>query len=160
MNQMNNNIKHVIIAIISNSIFIIAGLIFYILYKYNPSNDYLFLTIICFILGLITIIGNIYNYLKKQNKPAKIKKMKEFSSPVKAKIIKEKFDPSHGNVIVCTALIDGQDYEFISEPVNKNFIFATKIFNINELTVYVDTNNRKKYYVDTTEVEDRIVDLT
>ena len=86
--------------------------------------------------------------------------MKEFSIPVKAKIIKEKFDQSHGIVIVCSALIDGQDYEFISEPVNNNFIFATKLFNINELTVYVDANNRKKYYVDTTEVEDRIVDLT
>lgn len=166
MKKLDDNVKNSLKQLpgaIFLSLFLIAiGAFFLFMYKYGDASNqsnYMVGIIVGFGLGIFVLISCIASFFGLFARGKKIKKLGQVGTPINAKIISENISTLQTQ-LVCSAEINGVNYEFISEPVERYTYYACQELGIEELPVYVNMQDPKEYAVDISEVEDRIVDLT
>ena len=132
------------------------------MYKYGDASNqsnYMVGIIIGFGLGIFVLISFIASFFGLLARGKEIKKLGQVGTPINAKIISEKISALQTQ-LVCSAEINGVNYEFISEPVEQYTYYACQELGITEIPVYVNMQNPKEYIVDIRSLDNIFVDLT
>ena len=143
---------------------------------YNPENpkEIVALNGYWIAAGIFTLMGVVFSivggsmFIAEVKKNKKMKTLLESGQYIMAKIesINLNYNYSvngrHPYNIICNYYDDYKDVTYIYKSDNLWFdpeeIISSR--GIEELKVYVDRNDPKKYYVDTTVLENKVVDLT
>ncbi len=161
-NVVKNKLKQIPGMILFSSIFIAFGAFFLFLQKNaGPSekDDYLIGIIVCLGIGIFILLTSIVSFFRWNFRGKEINKLEQTGTPINAKIVAEKISALQTQ-LVCSAEINGVNYEFISEDVDYYTFYACQELGITEIPVYVNMQNPKEYVVDVRSLDDIYVDLT
>ena len=156
------NLKKIPGMILFSLVFIGFGAFFLFLYKYaGPSekDDYVIGIIVCLGIGIFTLLSSIASFFGWIIRGKEINELEQVGTPINAKIVAEKISTLQ-TCLVCSAEINGVNYEFISEDVKRHTFYACQELGITEIPVYVNMQNPKEYVVDVRSLDDIYVDLT
>ena len=144
--------------------------------RYNPDNpnEIVVLDGYWIAAGILTLMGVVFGgsaavmFIIELRKNIKMKNLLASGQYIMAKIdsinlnINYSVNGRHPYNIICKYYDDYKDVTYIYKSDNLWFdpeeIIASR--GIEELKVYIDRSNPKKYYVDTTVLENKVVDLT
>lgn len=130
-------------------------------------NDELFDSVIHFlgfiILGVPGIILFVFEAQKIIKLLIRLKQINQIE--LENKIIYAHIDGAKSNnygqdSVVCSAIVDGCECQFVSDQPVFDAYYAAKELGVEEVKVYISIKNPNEYVVDLRDLEERVVDLT
>ena len=152
-------IFHIFSGLLLSTLFIIFGILCtrvrVRLIDYSKWVEYQVLAFIFFTIGIYLLVIFTKLVIKKIIRKNQIRRALQNGTLIKAKIERKK-----GLYLVCSVEINGIRQEFLSETVHCYALYACQELGITELPMYINMQKPEEYVIDTSEIEDRIVDLT
>ena len=150
----NKQIQTFPLAVFLSLVFIVIGIVF-LIFSLNIIG-----AVFCFALGIFSMIMNIKIFKKALTKKEQISKVEMLGTKIIAKVEEQKYEYPYGSIVICSAEVNGNRCEFVSEPVDFDVIYACQELELEGLPVYVNMENSEEYAVDIRELENRVEDLT